>query len=416
MTDMVYDFYDTSAILAHDSIESLFNGEGVDYVSHFVLSELEDIKNNSNKDEKIKARARKASRLFLTKPESFVCETFSTKEYEKVFKKYSFLPRNIDGHILAEAIMLNERKDTQVVFWTADVNLYLFSQKVLSYQRIVLENEIAKEEWCGWAKYYPNEKEMSLLYSDPKVNVLNAEINEYCEIYEDKELKDILHWDGTQYQHLEYKPVTSAVGQKWKPLNTEQKMLFDLLQNDNIPIKLALGNFGSGKTALMLTHALDMVQKGKMDKIVFIRNNSEVRDVTPLGALPGEESDKLRWLLSPIIDHVGLFTFEDMIEQNIIEATHLGFVRGRDFKRCILFADESENLTVHQVQLLIGRIGKESMLFMAGDLRQTDRPIFDTNSGIRKMIERLKGEKLFGMVKLIKSERSEVCRLADNLD
>lgn len=43
MTDMVYDFYDTSAILAHDSIESLFNGEGVDYVSHFVLSELEDI-------------------------------------------------------------------------------------------------------------------------------------------------------------------------------------------------------------------------------------------------------------------------------------------------------------------------------------------------------------------------------------
>ena len=35
---------------------------------------------------------------------------------------------------------------------------------------------------------------------------------------------------------------------------------------------------------------------------------------------------------------------------------------------------------------------------------------------IKKSIFTLKGEKLFSVVKLIKSERSEVCRLADNLD
>lgn len=39
------------------------------------------------------------------------------------------------------------------------------------------------EDYCGWGKYYPNEEEMILLYSNPKMNVLNCKINEYAEIY-----------------------------------------------------------------------------------------------------------------------------------------------------------------------------------------------------------------------------------------
>lgn len=409
---MIINYYDTSALLAIDNLEA-FMGSCSAYISHFVINEIEDIKNNSYKSEEIKAKARKVARYMLQNPYSYMCRNFSPQKIERVRKRYDF-PDNMDGRILAEAMILG--KQDCIYFWTADVNMSLFARSVGMEAYIVNEQKAQREPWAGWGKYYPTEEEFSMLYSNPKVNVLGATINEYCEIYINEELKDILCWDGTQYRHLEYKPVTSAVGTKWKPLNTEQKLLFDLLQNDNIPIKLALGNFGSGKTALMLAHALDMVQKGKVDKIVFIRNNTELRDVTPLGALPGEEWNKLLWLLNPVIDHIGQFAFEDMVNQGVIEATHLGFCRGRDFKNTILFADESENLTIHQVQLLIGRIGKGSMLFMAGDLRQTDRPIFDTNSGIRKMIDSLKGEKLFGMVKLIKSERSEVCRLADNLD
>ena len=193
-------------------------------------------------------------------------------------------------------------------------------------------------------------------------------------------------------------------------------MLFDLLQNDNIPVKLALGNYGSGKSSLMLSHALDAVQKGKFERIIFIRNNIEVKDTTPLGALPNGETDKLLPYLMPICDHVGQYTFDEMLDTGVIEACHLGFIRGRDFKNCILFIDEAENLTASQVQLLIGRIGKGSMLFLAGDLRQTDKLTFEKNSGLKKMIERLQNNKLFGMVKLQQSVRSEVCKLADLMD
>ena len=409
---MVIDFYDTSALLAIENIETFFS-IGHNYISHFCLSELEAIKTSANKNEDIKARARKVARFMLANPTAFFCDTYDERKIEKARKKHLF-PDNMDGRILAEATLI--AKKNRIVFWTADVNMSIFAREAGLEVHTFFTEEKQEEPYSGWNKYYPSEQEFSMLYTDPKMNILGAKTNEYCILYQDSEIRDILRWDGEEYQHLNYKPITSAVGQKWKPLNTEQKLLFDMLQNDDILIKLALGNFGSGKTSLMLTHALDMVQKGKMDRIVFVRNNTELRDTIPLGALPGDEWDKISWMLSPVIDHVGQYACEDMVNQGIIEATHLGFLRGRDFKRTILFCDECENLTVHQVQLLIGRIGKESMLFMAGDLRQTDRPIFDINSGIRKMIERLKGEKLFSVVKLIKSERSEVCRLADNLD
>ena len=408
---MVIDYFDTSAILA--------NGKLLDkesYVSHFVVSELEEIKKSSVKDEQVKARARQATRALIANPQ---CRTYNLdlQKIERVRKSRKWLPDNMDGRIVAEAILLQKMTGANICFWTADYNMKLFAEAEDFYinfvsQECILNNDI----WAGWGKYYPTEEEMSSIYGNPQINILNAKINEYCEIYSGSELCDILKWDGTEYRHLEYKPITSAVGQKWKPLNTEQKMLFDLLQNDNIPVKLALGNYGSGKSSLMLSHALDAVQKGKFERIIFIRNNIEVKDTTPLGALPNGETDKLLPYLMPICDHVGQYTFDEMLDTGVIEACHLGFIRGRDFKNCILFIDEAENLTASQVQLLIGRIGKGSMLFLAGDLRQTDKLTFEKNSGLKKMIERLQNNKLFGMVKLQQSVRSEVCKLADLMD
>ena len=413
---MVIDFYDTSALLSYENPENLFSN-GLNYVSHFVLSELEDIKNNSSKDENIKARARKVSRFFLSNPEGFMCGNFKIQDIEKIRKKYSYLPNNMDGLILAEAKLLKEKKkECNICFHTADVNMYLFANKLFKYVTIVRENELSVETWSGFGKYYPTEEQLNALYSNPQVNILGAKINEYCEIFEGQKLKDILRWDGKEYCKLKYKEITSALGQKWHPLNIEQKMLFDLLQNDDIPVKLTLGNFGSGKTALMLAHALKFIQNGQYDGLVFVRNNIEVKDTVPLGALPNDEVAKLMPFLMPIVDHVGLFTFEDMLSTNVIEPIHLGFLRGRDVKSKILFCDECENLTAHQVQLLIGRIGKGSALWMAGDLRQTDKITFEKNNGIRKMIDRLQNDKLFGMVKLQQSVRSDVCRLADKMD
>lgn len=407
---MIIDYFDTSAIIAKGGI--------VDncYVSHFVISELEEIKNSSTKDESVKAKARQATRALITSQTCKTCN-FDLQKIERIRKKHRWLPDNMDGRIIAEAILLREQTKANICFWTADYNMKLFAQAEDFYINFVTQDCIFnKEPWCGWGKYYPNEEDMAKLYSNPQINILGAMTNEYCTIFEGTELKDIQRWDGNSYNKLNYRSFKSALGSKVEPRNTEQKMLFDLLQNRNIPIKLCLGRFGSGKSYLMLAHALNLVQKGEFDRIVFVKNNIQVKDTKDLGALPGEEIDKLMPWLKQIEDHVGAFTFEDMLNQGVIEPVHLGYIRGRDIKNSIIFCDEVENMTRQHIQLLIGRVSSRSELWLAGDLKQTDNINFEKNSGIQTLIQGLGGDPLFGMVKLLKSERSAVAALADKLD
>ena len=408
---MVIDYFDTSAILAN---EKLLDKES--YVSHFVVSELEEIKNSSVKDEQIKARARQATRALIANPQ---CRTYNLdlQKIERVRKSRKWLPDNMDGRIIAEAILLKKETGANICFWTSDYNMKLFAEAEDFYINFVSQDCILnKEPWCGWGKYFPCPNEMASLYSNPQVNTLGAKTNEYCTIFEGSELKDILRWDGNNYTKLNYRSFKSALGSKVEPRNTEQKMLFDLLQNRNIPIKLCLGRFGSGKSYLMLAHALNLIQKGEFDRIVFVKNNIQVKDTKDLGALPGEEIDKLMPWLKQIEDHVGGFTFDDMLQQGIIEPVHLGYIRGRDIKNSIIFCDEVENMTKQHIQLLIGRVSSRSELWLAGDLKQTDSINFEKNSGIQALVTGLAGEPLFGMVKLLKSERSAVAALADKLD
>ena len=408
---MVIDYFDTSAILA--------NGKLLDkesYVSHFVVSELEEIKNSSVKDEQVKARARQATRALIANPQ---CRTYNLdlQKIERVRKSRKWLPDNMDGRIIAEAILLQRETGANICFWTADYNMKLFAEAEDFYINFVSQDCILnKEPWCGWGKYYPSTDEMASLYSNPQINTLGAKTNEYCTVFEGSDLKDILRWDGNNYTKLNYRSFKSALGSKVEPRNTEQKMLFDLLQNRNVPIKLCLGRFGSGKSYLMLAHALNLIQKGEFDRIVFVKNNIQVKDTKDLGALPGEEIDKLMPWLKQIEDHVGGFTFDDMLQQGIIEPVHLGYIRGRDIKNSIIFCDEVENMTKQHIQLLIGRVSSRSELWLAGDLKQTDSINFEKNSGIQALVTGLAGEPLFGMVKLLKSERSAVAALADKLD
>jgi len=190
-----------------------------------------------------------------------------------------------------------------------------------------------------------------------------------------------------------------------------------MLQDPNTTIKILTGCFGSGKTMLMVVHALDLIEKGEFDKIVWVRNNIEVRDTTPLGALPGSAFEKLMPYVGPLADHVGgMEGVERFIERGQIEIQHLGFIRGRDIKNAIIMSSEAENLTKQHVQLLIGRVGEGSQLWLEGDYSQVDKKVFEESSGMRRAVDKLQGEPLFAYVDLPQTERSATARLADKLD
>lgn len=204
---------------------------------------------------------------------------------------------------------------------------------------------------------------------------------------------------------------------KIKPRNEQQELVIDLLLDRDSKIKVVRGVYGSGKDYLMLSAALQLVEKGKFDKIVFVRPNVSVRGLPDIGALPGTADEKLSWTLAPLYDKVG---GEEgvamMLNHKILESVPLLFIRGRSFERSIIYMTEGQNMTSEIAKLVIGRIGEGSELWLNGDSHQSDKRIFDEDNGLTKMIDRLSGNKLFGYVYMPKTERSSVAELATLLD
>lgn len=228
---------------------------------------------------------------------------------------------------------------------------------------------------------------------------------------------DKYRWDGEEYRQVRYKPIENIYSGVVRPRNAQQCLAFDMLQDNKTTIKLLTGIFGSGKSYLMILHALEAIRRGEADRIVWVRNNIEVKDSVPLGSLPGSADDKLLPFAGPLLDHIGgIDGMYAMIDKGELELQHLGYIRGRDIKHSIIIASEAENLTTQHVQLLIGRVGEGSQLWLDGDHKQVDKQVFKDNNGLLRAVERLAGQRLFGYVDLPISERSETARLADLLD
>lgn len=200
------------------------------------------------------------------------------------------------------------------------------------------------------------------------------------------------------------------------PRNDEQVCAIDMLLDSTKTIKLLTGSWGTGKTLLLVSAALNLLNSGAYDRIVWVRNNIDVKDTKDMGALPGEALDKLLPYLGPFIDHVGEDQVKSMIENENLVVEPLQFLRGRNFERTIIMCSEAENLTKEHIQLIIARAAEGSIIMFDADNRQRDKAIFEKSQGIETMIERFKGNKLFGYVHLIKAERSETAAMADLLN
>ena len=117
------------------------------------------------------------------------------------------------------------------------------------------------------------------------------------------------------------------------------------------------------------TWAAHQLQFGKYDKIVFVKNNLDVKGAGKLGILPGNEIDKQYPWLRQIEDHLGPQLFEEYLADGRLEPAHLSTLRGRDLKGCIILVDEAENLLTTNIQLLLGRVAEGSQIIFCADVK-----------------------------------------------
>lgn len=274
------------------------------------------------------------------------------------------------------------------------------------------------DKYLGYEECYAVDgNELIQFYANPKENIFSLRQNEYGLIHDESgNLVDKVKWNGNEYEQLTYKAIKNEFTGKLRPRNLQQELAFDMLQDSNTTVKLLTGTWGSGKTMLMAATALNYVMGGAYDRLVWIRNNYETRDTNAIGHLPGSFMDKMIVWAAPLADHLGGEEgLNRAVNEGQIEIQHLGFIRGRDIKNSIVLCSEAENLTRDHMALLLSRIGEGSALWLDGDVAQTDHKKFDTNSGIRAIIDSLAGDPLFGYVHLTKTERSKTAELACKL-
>ena len=277
---------------------------------------------------------------------------------------------------------------------------------------------MGSEEYLGFKTVTLTDEEIAALYSPEWNEYFGCLTTQYL-IAEDiaGNVVDIFRFTGDKLVKVPYKAISGRFLGKIKPRNLQQQLAIDLLYNQDITVKVLTGVFGSGKDLMMCSAAVDMIERSKFEKIVYVRNNIEVKNSKPVGFLPGSYNEKLMPFAGPLADHLGGYDgLNLMISSGKVELVHLGFIRGRDIKNSIILCSEAENMTKEHIQLLLGRVGEGSALWLNGDFRQCDAEIFRKNSGLMAVVEKLKGHPRFGYVKLLKTERSETAAMADLLD
>ncbi len=206
-----------------------------------------------------------------------------------------------------------------------------------------------------------------------------------------------------------YKGATKKPPVVLLPRTPKQKDFIDALTKSTQIF--VLGPAGTGKTYVTATFAAKQYAAKQIDKIVITRPHVAVGK--ELGFLKGDLAEKtMPWAL-PVLDvlekHLGKGTVETAIKLGNIEMAPLALMRGRSFEQAFIIVDETQNITTHELKMLLTRVGEGSTIVLNGDVQQSDLKEAD---GLSKVIHLAKKHLLpvpiieFGVDDIV---RSDIC-------
>ena len=180
-----------------------------------------------------------------------------------------------------------------------------------------------------------------------------------------------------------YKGASNKKTSGMVPKTDRQKELIEALQTSQQVF--ILGPAGTGKTYVTATYAADLYTTKEIDKIVITRPHVAVGK--ELGFLKGDLTEKtMPWAL-PVLDvlekHLGKGAVETGIKNGNIEMAPLALMRGRSFDNAFIIVDETQNITTHELKMLLTRVGEGTTIVLNGDVQQSDLKEAD---GLTKVI------------------------------
>jgi phosphate starvation-inducible PhoH-like protein len=139
----------------------------------------------------------------------------------------------------------------------------------------------------------------------------------------------------------------------------------------NYKVNVITGDAGTSKTFIASQIALDMLFKRQIDRITIMRPTVSTEDI---GFLPGTAKEKMEGWLLPVIENFKTIYDKVKIEKLLAEETirilPLQFCQGITFFNELTILDEAQNCTKEQLNMVMTRVGKGSVLLITGDSRQ----------------------------------------------
>ena len=176
-----------------------------------------------------------------------------------------------------------------------------------------------------------------------------------------------------------------------EPLTKNQLKAFDSTKH------LVLhGLAGTGKTFISCYLAYDDMVKQVANQLVIIRSAVPTRDI---GFLPGTEKEKGSVYEEPYKDiAIDLFSrgdaYEILKQKGLVHFMTTSFIRGITLRDAVIIIDECQNMTFHELDSIITRMGENCRVIFCGDFRQADLK----QNGLEDFIRVLERMSLFDLI------------------
>jgi predicted ribonuclease YlaK len=182
-------------------------------------------------------------------------------------------------------------------------------------------------------------------------------------------------------------------------------------------------------TLCAIAVGLEKVNLGQYDRIIVMKPMIAVGG-KDIGFLPGSKLEKVSAWLGPIKDNIiqltgfkgydnGKFggnSFEEMVEDGIIEVEAMAFIQGRSIPNSFIILDEAENVSPKEARMVIERCGKNSKVVFLGDMSQIENPYLDKHScGLAHAINGGKTHEVAASINMCKVERSVLSAAASSI-
>jgi phosphate starvation-inducible protein PhoH len=180
-----------------------------------------------------------------------------------------------------------------------------------------------------------------------------------------------------------------------EPLTQNQTITFEYYARDkNLMLH---GIAGTGKSFISCYLAMKQLLEGdnRYKKLIIVRSVVPTRD---MGFLPGNNKEKTKVYEAP---YQAIFTelfgrgdaYEYLKQRGVVEFISTSFIRGITLNDSIVVVDEIANMTLHELDSVITRVGKNCKIVFCGDFRQSDFTKEHEKSGLidfMKILNRMK--------------------------